>query len=151
MIDQLVEKYLNAIKSPTTSGTYEIFVNPTKKEMKEVDDGGGYRYVIDHKNKKFYVFSALTFHKNMMNATPELPNFDDYWYKLKSVEYIYTGDAYKNAHGSDAMSKFGGQSLFSQKVSDKLKVLLNQDWSWLSKYLTASEIEDIKFSVEQYT
>ena len=48
--------------------TIEIFLNPSKKEIKEVTawSGFGYRFLIDFKNKEFYVWTDSLFHEPVM-------------------------------------------------------------------------------------
>jgi hypothetical protein len=58
-INLIVEKYLTAIKD--YGSIVEIFVNPTKKEMRD-DVGDIFRFIADAKNKKVFMFSQHTLH-----------------------------------------------------------------------------------------
>jgi hypothetical protein len=60
-IDMLLEKWLLAYKN--YDHTYEVFVNPSKKELAEISSGGNYRFIADGLKKNLYVFSVDSFHK----------------------------------------------------------------------------------------
>lgn len=52
MINQIVEKYLTAYKNQYSGDILEVWVNPTKKELRDLADT--YRFIADSKNKKIY-------------------------------------------------------------------------------------------------
>ena len=55
-IDLLLEKYLTTVHVDWKNIDREVFVNPSKRDIKEMMDGEtdnhGYRYLIDFKHKK---------------------------------------------------------------------------------------------------
>lgn len=58
MIDLLLEKYLTGFKK--YGHMVDVFENPTKKEMKEIEGGSGsFRFIADAKRQKIYVWSAM--------------------------------------------------------------------------------------------
>ena len=57
-IDLLVEKYAMGFKK--FGSVRDVFVNPTKQELKEL--GNIYRFIADAKHKKLYVFDHNLFH-----------------------------------------------------------------------------------------
>ena len=60
-IDQLVEKYAMGYKRG--GEVKDVFVNPTKSELKEL--GNIYRFIADGKHKKLYVFDHNLFHEDV--------------------------------------------------------------------------------------
>jgi len=63
----LVEKYVTAYKK--WDDTIEIFVNPTKREIKDTmgDNRGQLRFIADSKNKKVYIFPRSSMHATTWN------------------------------------------------------------------------------------
>ena len=137
----LKEKYLNTIStSGWRAGDYEVFLNPTSKERRELikaADYRGYRYLIDFKQKKVYIVSSETFHMELMNELPELPDFDSFWKQGKHHDRIFTGD-YSGRHNSDA--------LYSIYTNPEKRALLDLDWSWAKRYL--DDIDDIRSMIK---
>jgi len=65
-IDMLVEKYVTAYKK--WDNTIEVFVNPTKRELRDtVNSVGELRFIADSKNKKVYVFPRRSMHAETWN------------------------------------------------------------------------------------
>ena len=66
-LKELLEEFQTGFKS---YGEYfEIFVNPSRKEILEAGkETGSVRYIIDFKKKKLYVFSALLLHVDAANV-----------------------------------------------------------------------------------
>ena len=63
-IDILLEKFLNAYNDPWGNGTLEIFVNPTKREMRDImDKHRNVRFIADSKKRKMYVFPSNALHR----------------------------------------------------------------------------------------
>ena len=54
----LQEKYLTRMQKPYGSGSFEIFINPSTKEMREI--GGGLRFTADNVNQKLYVWDEFS-------------------------------------------------------------------------------------------
>jgi hypothetical protein len=127
----LNEKYVNTLSiKGFGAGDYEVFVNPTSKERKEVtvaSDYRGYRYLLDFKQKKVYIVSSETFHEELMNRTPELPNFNEFWHQGKHHDRIFTGD-FSGRHSSDALYA-------PIYTNQELRELLKQDWNWAKRYI----------------
>lgn len=138
MVDQLLEKYLNTIStSGYSAGDYEVFTNPTSKERREVtvaSDYRGYRYLLDFKKKKVYIVSSETFHQDLMNELPDLPDFDSFWHGGKHHDRIFTGD-FSGRHNSDALYA----PIYTRAEKEHLLTL---DWSWAKRYV--DDIEGVK-------
>ena len=130
------EKYLTTVHVDWKHFDAEVFVNPSKRELREVAGTGyrgfGYRYLIDFKHKKIYVISENAFHETIMDAIPELPAFRKFWDNGVGREYIYTGDVAGGDHSSDA--------LFARKYDGVVEELMAQDWKWVKRYLDADKI-----------
>lgn len=137
------EKWLEMLNNHDT----DIFVNPSKKEIREILDGSyGFRYFMDFKKKKLYLFSDNIFHRNVVSegnrskVEQELGmNWGDYWRGTdKTIAYIIMGDCDKNMNNlnSDAFNQFegGAESRNGNKAFSKLNELAKLDYTWLSKY-----------------
>jgi len=66
-LKKLLEEFKDYVKQSFTKRKvkhFPVFVNPTKKEMQEVahKEYKHLRFIIDKKNKKFYVFTADALH-----------------------------------------------------------------------------------------
>ena len=68
-LKELLEVWKDSVKSiHDDKKTYDIFVNPNKKEVREVKgEFKDVRYIIDFKKKKLYVFSAEFSHDDASN------------------------------------------------------------------------------------
>jgi hypothetical protein len=63
-IELLLEKFLTAYQGPWGDEYFEIFVNPTKREMKDIQDKHrNIRFIADSKKRKVYVFSTNSLHR----------------------------------------------------------------------------------------
>ena len=64
-IELLIEKFIGAGKN-WRGEYYEIFQNPTKREMKTIADlnNGDFRFIADAKKKKLYIFSTEFHHSD---------------------------------------------------------------------------------------
>ena len=129
-IDLLLEKWLGTVRTFTPpAGDYEIFVNPSKSEYRDLMMDDGIRYTIDFRDKKIYVTSANVIHQDLWNVIPNLPDFDKYWSSYDGYrDMIYTGDFDGLRHSSDAL--FG-----PIHRPEELENLLKQDWKWVNRIL----------------
>jgi hypothetical protein len=138
MINQIVEKYLNAVKY--TSDTYEVFVNPSKKELRAFS--GGLRGLIDTKTKKLYIWSVWINHHNMVNSNKMmqretgLTDFRKYWKEGDQLDHIFTFDSeaeldYMNSDNIDYIAR----EVTTQKTLDDMNALYDADWSFMKKYM----------------
>jgi hypothetical protein len=123
----LNEKYFGTVRTFTPpAGDYEIFVNPSKKEMREAtDEDGGYRYIIDFKRKKVWMWNANAIHMDIFNVVDEIKPDDD-------LALLFTGDFDGKKYNSDTLN------MYDEKDA---KALLNQDWKWVDRYLDAKAIQ----------
>jgi len=142
----LHEQYYDALQ--IGSHTFEIFINPSKKEIKEVSNysGRGYRFIIDFKQKKFYVWADVIFHEVVMDFMKEqgnkqIPDFQQYWYKGKMNDTIFTGSSDVYGYHSDHM--------YTLKKNGDLEKLLKLDMSWLSRYIDVDSLRSL-FNEYQY-
>lgn len=141
MIDQLVEKYLNSMK--WDNKVYDIFVNPTKQEIKELEDNpySSYRFIADMKTKTLYAFSYELIH-NWIISEYSFEYFDH----LSYASYVNEGidaDRYFFGHiengrlESDTWRGFewrmGRESGSDIKIENIMK-MQKHNKSWLSKY-----------------
>jgi hypothetical protein len=138
----LQEKYFNTIGGSGT-GQYEIFLNPDRKEYNDLKMNSAYgvRFILDFKNKNFYVFPAATFHERAFKVIRGFPTFDKFWDKGEGIEWILTGDYYVagDKYGSDALNMFGKFPGYDKK----LEILLKQDFSWAKRYIDIPTIKKL--------
>jgi hypothetical protein len=138
MINQIVEKYLNAVKY--TGDTWEVFVNPSKKELRAFS--GGLRGLIDTKTKKLYIWSVWINHHNMVNSNKMmqretgLTDFRKYWKEGDQLDHIFTFDSeaeldYMNSDNIDYIAR----EVTTQKTLDDMNALYDADWSFMKKYM----------------
>ena len=138
MIDTLLEKYLNTIKQTLgyNDGDYEVFINPSKRDLKDAWEGDyGYRFIIDFKNKKTYVAASSVYHTTMMDKLPQLPSHDSFW-KQRKHPYILTGDAEAYNHKVNSDALISGIYRYEQ-IGD----MLEADWSFVPKSLPIDKIK----------
>jgi hypothetical protein len=115
---------------------YEVFVNPTFKEMIEVskDDSANALRFIAFTNKKLYVHTANLIHNDVFitgkykNDNPYLPGVAI----RKGNNFVY--------HDSDSFNGFEykgkWRSIIKSRRLDKFeKAMLTKDWSWTEKYI----------------
>jgi hypothetical protein len=144
----LNEKWLDDVQE--YGSTYEVFMNPSRKEIRQLDKSGGYRFIVNHKKKEVYMVSANSYHSTMWDES-EVRNrigfsYDSYSYNAKGFDYIYCGDGITNGrYGSDTMETLG------TNYPNQLEKLANQDWSWVKKYLNTDEIiSNINWYLDQH-
>lgn len=158
----LTEKWYDTLDRNDT----DIFVNPSKKEIREIlEHGYGFRYFMDFKKKKLYLFNSTIFHRNVVSAesnkvSRELKMYwGDYWRGTDpTIAYIIMGDCDRNMNNnnSDAFNQYDGRDGGNgQQALDKLKELSKLDYTWLNKYgfspasIRTMVLETIEY-IEQY-
>ena len=140
-IDLLLEKYLNSAKL-YDGNTYDIFINPSKKELKEIGDssyrGTGFRFIIDFKKKNVYAFSTEMIHRWALESF-------DYWDDLYYIPYFDKGlgsDRYFFGHviGNQVLSdiwsgyEYRIRNLHQDIPIEKIQKMKSYDKSWIKKY-----------------
>lgn len=118
--------------SKTVGKIYPIFVDPTKKELKEVGDEG-FRFLADAKAKKLYAFSIYILHQFAAN------DFMD-GVDLYKTPHILAGTIGKNGQVEDLVP-FGedAKEVFNKEYYKEFK---KQDWDWLDKYFDTSVLKE---------
>ena len=126
------------------AGYIEVFKNPTKKEMNEIDKdffAANYkkkpflRYFADNRNKTFYVFSGRIPH---LSVAHEL-NF--------STKDHYSGGYLIGGQAVWEKNKWVTRAIHNIEGSDEeaKKKFTSIDWSWVDKYISSKkEISRIK-------
>lgn len=137
----LNEKYLSSVNF---GEIYDIFKNPSKKEIKELADVGyGFRIIMDLEEENIYFASGDIMHRHMLQS-PELKNdlgyfsWDLYWQRGSGAEQIVMFDV------DNRMTNMNSDSLYNLLVigdhdmralnSDRIDELLDFDYKWLKKY-----------------
>jgi len=159
----LHEEYCTVVRVGRMGGTrnplLEIYVNPSKDEVKEyyLSLGDGMeeiRYTADSRTKKLFIWDAN--HLNHHNAILHLikvgemklvsaPGFPQY------SEYLLNGFAGATRNGKLEMGD--SDDLFTIWNTDRTRIQskLNQDWTWLKPYFNSiSQIKQWKKLHEEY-
>lgn len=76
-IDYLVEKFATGFKHRGHS--WEVFENPDRKELDEVAVGGDFRFILDAKYNKVYVFHQDIYHSVTWNEHIKPETNDHRW------------------------------------------------------------------------
>jgi len=125
------EKYLNTVHQKFMNIDAEVFINPSRKELRElIDDTGGYRFILDFKNKNMYAFTMDMFHETFFKREDFWMTWNQFWTNGKNIDKVFTGavDGINNRVESDMMIRFGMESY---KYKKELQKLLDQNWSWV--------------------
>jgi hypothetical protein len=146
-IDLLLEKYLDTIKHG--SQMYDVFINPDKKELRELSKAGGsgYRFIIDFDTKQIYVMSASSMiHYDMFSVIKDIKKITTWEkYHREASSRLFTGDCdendFKNINSDTFILSFRGMR--KEDRLKNLKELRSKDFSWLSKWMNPKEITDI--------
>lgn len=111
---------------------YEIFVNPTKKELNEFDKEG-YRFLADAKAKKLYVFHSYILHQY---AADHIFGEID----LYKSPHILAGTMYGKPAKLDDLVPFNSEAdeVFDKDFYEKIK---EYDWDWVKKYVNIPDLE----------
>ncbi len=138
-IQYLVEKYLNSISG--YDDDYEVFVNPSKRDIRDIMDksGYGYRFLINFRDKKFYAFSANTYHQvffDYLSKQERLPEWTPYWQMGKGNDYLFSGH-------TDSGGRVDTDYFMQKRTEENLTKLLNQDWTWAKKYVDIDAVRNM--------
>jgi hypothetical protein len=131
-LDQLLETYLTGYK--VRGHMVEIFVNPSKSEMREVmrDAETSVGVIMDRKNNKLYAFSRdRQIHQQV-------------WRKIKGSDSrkLYQSDELLTAEWSlyEKDWLYGSQGLFTDDI-DILRSIIRADWSFFKKWIPTIELD----------
>jgi len=123
--NEIKEEFKTRVKSFNQKEQYEVYINPTQSEIKEIIKETNYdrlRYIIDVKEKNVYVFSAHSLHMPVARAL-NIPY--DYNYVKTSKEgnilYMYSDGRFING-------KINFRSEDAREIEFKTKNL------WLKRY-----------------
>ena len=123
----LIEKYL--MRTPGGHGGYEIFVNPSQKEIRKIEDGSGIRLIADPRDKKVYIWDALEdIHVEAWEKIKPGENYDS----LMKKAILLSGNAKKikgkyTMYRSDQLDYYQ----FTKKDIKRLK----EEFKWVNKYI----------------
>jgi hypothetical protein len=155
----LKEEYAEGIKFGST--IFDVYANPTSKELKEIGSYDGYRFLIDVNHKTVYIWDANATHLDVMNKT-QLPLLRDFSY-LKFYTEGKGADRYFTGHTEDKTMPFkkiysdtflgtddGFHSDFKnaayshgENIIKSLNALKKKNLSFVSKWMNPKDILDI--------
>lgn len=116
---------------------YEIFVNPTKEEVRDLGDS--YRVIIDAKEKRIYVTDSDLLHYDMARIIKGEGylsgfNYDDYWKRGKGVDRIITMNIDGMEYYSDSLTDIILKTRDTEQgdeIKSQIDLLVNGDFSWI--------------------
>jgi hypothetical protein len=119
---ELMEEWFKTVKN-IEGDTYEIFVNPTQKDIKDLNKAGiGYvRFLIDLHDKKVYIWDGDELHQDVSRKIKKP-------YRLKGTKGYAWGSGYLVKGSKIRFSNYSTDRLFYGDA----KEIKNTDW--LSKY-----------------
>lgn len=141
----LNEKYVASMKHGNGGGyggMTDVFANPSKKEIKEVEsqsfDGYGFRFIIDFQENIVYMWSNRIIHKWMVAKNPKLfPDlkWDEYFMHHKQVDRYFSGHLDSGQIVSDVWNAFARRSPSMTDEDKKPFIAMHKhDKKWLLKY-----------------
>lgn len=133
MINQIIEKYFDTWKSSYSGdATVDIWLNPSKQEMrKELNNGKYVRFIIDIKKKNVYVADANTIlHEWMWNFLKI--NTKGLGQAIRDDDIVI---GYTNSSGALGFMDNG----------NNLPELHKMDWKWMNKYFSDFDKDFVKF------
>ena len=155
----LQEEYAEGLKFGST--IWDVYVNPTPAEVKELKAPFGYRFLIDVSHKKVYIWDASMTHSDMMSKT-ELAQLRDfsffkYYREGKAADRIFTGHTndkmipFKTIYSdtflgedNDGVSDFGNAAYENgESILKSLTALRKKDLSFVKKWMDPKDIYTI--------
>jgi hypothetical protein len=129
------EEYDGRIKSGSKS--FEVFVNPSFKEMKEIDENVGIRFIANAKRKKVWVVNGWDLvHVDMWNNISNIKKGFTGKYIDIPLEELLPGECRQQGGKyvmtwSDRMDRYDRKSLITLKYLD----ILLKNYKWLNRYI----------------
>ena len=135
------EKFWDAYKnSPSSNDVIEIFVNPSRRELREIGDGDGVRGVVDFNSKKVYVWTYMVTHVAMFGNTDYakkmgITDLREMWLDgdglLDAITFTLAPLNSKQTESDllDFISRHGNEMQLKN-----LNKVLERDFKWMNKY-----------------
>jgi len=141
----IIERFFDAYISSHGS-YYEIFINPSKKELIDVDKESqfedGVRFFADPNHKEVYAISADVLHMD----------FSAYLSKKYNIYLSWTNSLSGIARNIKGNWVFVESDFMQAGWGDwqkEIKKLLDTDWNWVNKYILVDEmIENLRNQIE---
>jgi len=133
----LQEKYLTRMKGTYSSGSFEIFVNPSTKEMREIGGirGMGLRFTADNVNQKLYIWDAdKAVHIDVWEEFSKINKGRDY-YDVTCCDVIFGQAELKG--GKWEMTYSDELTAGSERESFNEDVYNNSQW--INKYIKVNK------------
>jgi hypothetical protein len=147
--DYLKEEYTSRADDGY-GGSYEIFMNPTIKEIKGIKDAY-LRCVVDFEKKDLYVFSHFLIHANAMKTLERVRNLhswtDGNWTDLKSDSnnnYAFCSVKLTSSGKLEFYRTDTGAAFYRKMPPENFSHIfkwMQMDDKWLNKWFTEPFIE----------
>lgn len=119
----------------TADENFEIFVNPSPKEIRDAADGKReIRFIADNKNHKLYVFNVNLLHGI---ALGKIMRKDYGHHMIRGTAIIANGKW--SMDSSDFIEGLMYLTKGNDEAADKLKEILSFDTKWADKYIQISD------------
>lgn len=150
LLNYLKEEYIDSTKSNHASGTYEIYKNPTSKDMSNLkeqpDRFKGFRIIADFDNKCIYISNSDIIHEDMFKCLYKTDTRFRYNHFIKFgdssiLTFQTVNDNMKGLLDSDALNYW--YSGTNNTVIKSLRELYNKDYSWLDKWFNSKDVKDL--------
>lgn len=158
LLRYLTEEYITSIKGKYSDGTFEIYKNPTPKEiseLKKVDNAyrySGFRVLVDFNKKDVYISNNNIIHEEMFKALySQLKTTYDSFVTYGSstiLTFECVKDDMKSFVDSDTL-RYWNQKM-NPSVLKNLTELYHKDFSWLSKWFNVKEVKELVDEVVIY-
>ena len=128
LIDLLLEKYLNTYEYSIVPGLpiqYDVFENPSSKEIRECMTNGGARFIADNKTKTVYMWDG------------EQALHRETWFFISKKDKHDTRSLYKTEDllvGVMTKSDVKFESNFIYALGTWQRIYAT-DWSWANRYV----------------
>jgi len=131
----LNEKFFERMKNKYTGGSFEIFVNPTKSEMKSIK-ADYLRFMADSSNKKLYVWDGdASIHIDVWNRYEKIKKGRDFFKVSRNNEILF--GVCELIGGNWVMN--GSDELESRQRDEWGPEQLLQDFKWVNKYINVDK------------
>ena len=128
----LNEKYFGRVDKKYGEGSFEVFVNPSTKELKEVDNGDGVRFTADSKSKRVYVWDAdKAIHNSVWDEESSISKGRDF--NSASCDEVLHGTC--ELKGGKFHMDYSDEMEYQESRKDFDVESLLKTFNWVNKYI----------------
>ena len=134
---RFLEAFFDSVSSNTIHrGGYEMFVNPTLKELRSIDEQY-IRFFCDPQNKTVYAFSSDLTHAEAIRVSVKLGNLGWGSTEVSRSSRVFSGVAKREGNEFVAFESDTFQTISLRDNPEKMvEFLSSSDWTWADKYIS---------------